>query len=100
MKLELTPRLALLASWVPPGARLIDVGTDHGYLRPGSSRTGGSEAGDRQRRRLGPLSRRRIPPAAAAWREKCARACFRVSAIGPEEGDTTPSPGWAARTSP
>ena len=32
MKLELTPRLALLASWVPPGARLIDVGTDHGYL--------------------------------------------------------------------
>ena len=31
-KLELTPRLRLLADWVPPGARLADVGTDHGYL--------------------------------------------------------------------
>ena len=29
---ELTPRLRLLADWVPPGARLADVGTDHGYL--------------------------------------------------------------------
>lgn len=30
--LELTPRLQLLADWVPPGARLVDVGTDHAYL--------------------------------------------------------------------
>lgn len=30
--LELTPRLQLLADWVPPGAWLADVGTDHAYL--------------------------------------------------------------------
>lgn len=31
-QLELSPRLALLASWVPQNTSLADVGTDHGYL--------------------------------------------------------------------
>lgn len=31
-KLELTPRLRLLADWVSPGVRLADIGTDHGHL--------------------------------------------------------------------
>lgn len=31
-RLELTPRLACIASLIPPGARLVDVGTDHGKL--------------------------------------------------------------------
>ena len=31
-KLDLTPRLQCLADWVPVGSRLLDVGTDHGYL--------------------------------------------------------------------
>ena len=31
-ELVLQPRLRLLADMVPEGARLADVGTDHGYL--------------------------------------------------------------------
>lgn len=31
-QLQLQPRLQLLADMVPPGSRLADVGTDHGYL--------------------------------------------------------------------
>ncbi|MCQ2441504.1 MAG: class I SAM-dependent methyltransferase [Oscillospiraceae bacterium] len=31
-ELKLTPRLRAVADWVPQGARLCDVGTDHAYL--------------------------------------------------------------------
>ena len=32
VKLDLSPRLQLLADWVPSGARVVDVGTDHAFL--------------------------------------------------------------------
>ena len=31
-EIELSPRLRAIADFVPQGARVIDVGTDHGYI--------------------------------------------------------------------
>ena len=89
MKLELTPRLALLASWVPPGARLIDVGTDHGYLPAWLIQNGRIEEAIASDLRPGPLSRAEDTARRCGVEGKmCPRLCSGLSAIGPEEGDT------------
>lgn len=89
MKLELTPRLALLASWVPPGARLIDVGTDHGYLPAWLIQNGQIEEALASDLRPGPLSRAEDTARRCGVEGKMRlRLCPGLSAIGPEEGDT------------
>lgn len=54
-KLELTPRLQLLADWVPQGAKLADVGTDHGYLPVWLSQQGRITSAIASDLRKGPL---------------------------------------------
>ena len=89
MKLELTPRLALLASWVPPGPRLIDVGTDHGYLPAWLIQNGRIEEAIASDLRPGPLSRAEDTARRCGVEEKMRlRLCPGLSAIRPEEGDT------------
>ena len=89
MKLELTPRLALLASWVPPGARLIDVGTDHGYLPAWLIQNGRIEEALASDLRPGPLSRAEDTARRCGVEGKMRlRLCPGLSAIRPEEGDT------------
>ena len=57
--LELTPRLRQIAAWVPQGAHLADIGTDHAYLPVWltlHSRVAAAIASDL---RMGPLDRAR-----------------------------------------
>ena len=55
----MTPRLRLLADWVPRGARLADIGTDHAYLPVWLLRNGRVASAIASDLRSGPLSRAR-----------------------------------------
>ena len=79
----LTPRLGLLADWVPAGARLADVGTDHGYLPVWLVLEGRVASAIASDLRPGPLSRAR-ETAAACDAELDLRLCDGLSAIRPE----------------
>ena len=83
----LTPRLGLLADWVPAGARLADVGTDHGYLPVWLVLEGRVASAIASDLRPGPLSRAR-ETAASCGAELDLRLCDGLSAIRPEECDT------------
>ena len=58
-RLELTPRLQLLADWVPEGARFADIGTDHAYLPVWLMLQGRLKSAIASDLRKGPLERAR-----------------------------------------
>ena len=88
-KLELSPRLRLLADWVQPGARIADVGTDHAFLPVClvlENRVSGAIASDL---RAGPLSRGAETAkeyGVSQWVEM--RLCDGLAGIAPQEADT------------
>lgn len=87
-QLELSPRLRLLAQWVPQGARLADVGTDHAYLPVWldiQDRVSSAIASDL---RPGPLARARETGRIHGARRVEYRLCDGLAAIQPEETDT------------
>ena len=86
-ELELAPRLRLLADWVPPGARLADVGTDHGYLPVWLLLHGRVASAIASDLRPGPLSRARETAGSWGVQMDC-RLCDGLSAVAPEECDT------------
>lgn len=96
---SLSPRLQAVAELVPSGARLADVGTDHGRLPVWlvqQGRIGRAVASDL---RSGPLSR----AVALAERWKVSdrisfRLCDGLSRIGPEEADTVTITGMGGET--
>ena len=83
----LTPRLRLLADWVPAGARLADVGTDHGYLPVWLVLRGRAASAIASDLRPGPLSR--AQKTAEDYGAKLdLRLCDGLSSVAPEECDT------------
>ena len=96
-ELVLQPRLRLLADMVPEGARLADVGTDHGYLPVfllQKGRIAGAIASDIV---PGPLQHARQTATEYEVEGIDFRLCPGLDAIGAEEADTIVIAVWAAK---
>ena len=97
--LELTPRLRAAAELVPEGARLADVGTDHGYLPAWlllEGRIPGAIAADL---RPGPLDRARQTAERYGLTGRMDfRLCDGLSGVAPEEVDAVVIAGMGGET--
>ncbi len=99
MKLELSPRLAAVAALVPEGARLADIGTDHGYLPVSLLLDGSIASAVAADIRTGPLDHARRTAAEYCLTERVEfRLCDGLAGIGPEECDTITIAGMGGET--
>ena len=87
-QLELTPRLRTIADWVPQGAKLADVGTDHAYLPVWLSIHGRVSCAIASDLRKGPLERARLTGSTYGAEKIDYRLCNGLADIRPEEADT------------
>lgn len=98
-KLELTPRLRMVADLLPEQARLADVGTDHAYLPAALLLEGKIPSAIAADLRQGPLSRARETVRDYGLEEKVAfRLCDGLSGIGAEEVDAVSIAGMGGET--
>ena len=87
-QIALSPRLRMAASLVPPGARLADIGTDHGYLPAALILEGAIPSAIASDLRPGPLARARETAVRYGLEDRLSlRLCDGLSGIGPEEAD-------------
>ena len=86
--LTLSPRLAFLAGWVPQGARLADIGTDHAYLPVWLDVHGRVSTAIAADLRPGPLQRARETGRLYGACHVDYRLCDGLAAITEEECDT------------
>lgn len=87
-KLELQPRLQALADWVRPGARIADVGTDHGYLPVYLRKTGTVSHAIASDLRPAPLEHARRSAGDYGVSGIDFRLCNGLAGIAPQEADT------------
>lgn len=97
--MELTNRLQVIADQVPQGARLADVGTDHGYLPVWLLQIGRIDQAIAADLREGPLNRSKETAQRSGMAGKISfRLCNGLSAIAPEEVDTVSIAGMGGET--
>ena len=98
-ELQLQPRLQCLADLVPQGARLVDVGTDHGYLPVWLLQHGRMESAIASDINTLPLDHARAT-AAEYGVTACIdfRLCPGLAKIGSEECDTVAIAGMGGET--
>lgn len=97
--MELTPRLQVIADQIPQGARLADVGTDHGYLPAWLLLSGRIEYAIAADLREGPLERARETARRAGVAGQVSfRLCNGLSAIAADEVETVVVAGMGGET--
>ncbi len=87
-RLELTPRLRLAADWVPQGAALADIGTDHAYLPVWLLLQGRLRSCIASDLRWEPLRRARDTASRYGAAGIQFRLCDGLGGIQPQEADT------------
>lgn len=98
-KLELSPRLQLLADWVRPGAKIADVGTDHAFLPVWLTLAGKVSSAIASDLRKGPLERGRETAGEYGVGDRVEmRLCAGLEGIAPEEADTIIIAGMGGET--
>jgi len=99
MELTLTPRLAACAALVPAGARLADVGTDHGYLPVRLLLDGTIPSAVASDLRAGPLERAKETARRFGVEDRISfRLCDGLSAVGEDEADAVCIAGMGGET--
>ena len=97
--LELPPRLRLIAGWVPEGAYLADVGTDHGYLPTWLRLQGKIRGAVASDLRPGPLERAKVTGLLYGTDNIEYRLCNGLAGIPPLRWTPLPLRGWEGRRS-
>ena len=98
-KIELSPRLRMVADLVPEGVRLADVGTDHAYLPSALLQEGRIPSAIAADLRSGPLSRARNTAEECGLLDRISFClCDGLTGIRPEQADAVSMAGMGGET--